>query len=167
MGLGSNLGDREAQLNRAIARIQENSSITALRQSPVFETEPWGFADQPEFLNQVIEINTEMRPQDLLEFLQQVEAMLGRERREHWQARSIDLDLLIFEDQIINSGQLILPHPELANRRFVLEPLAELAPELRVPKINRTVSELLTLCTDAHWVKKWAKPGEGTNRESA
>jgi len=167
VGLGSNLGNRETQLNRAIVRILENSSITVSRQSSVFETEPWGRANQPEFLNQVIEINTEMRPQDFLDFLLQVEIMLGRERREHWAARSIDLDLLIFKDQIIDSRLLTLPHPELANRRFVLEPLAELTPGLKVPKINKTVSELLMLCKDAHWIKKWAKTGEGTNRESA
>lgn len=167
VGLGSNLGDREKLLNQAIARIGENPLITISRVSSVFETEPWGREDQPEFLNQVIEINTEMQPQQLLEFLQQVEKTLGRERRERWTARSMDLDLLIFGDRIIDSKQLTLPHPELRNRRFVLEPLAELAPELKVPKTGKTVSELLALCTDAHWVKKWAKPGEGTNRENA
>lgn len=137
IGLGSNMGDRRAHLEAALRR------LAPLRVSPIVETEPWGRADQPRFLNAVAEIRTELGPQELLGRLLDLEHELGRERRERWGPRTIDLDLLLYGDRMIQTPDLAVPHPRLAERRFVLEGLAELCPGRTVPGLNRTVRELL------------------------
>ena len=137
IGLGSNLGDRRAMIDRALERLRPR------RVSAVLETEPWGKTDQPRFLNAVAEIETELEPHALLDRLLDVERDLGRVRREHWGPRSIDLDLLLYDDQEIRSETLAVPHPRLHERRFVLEGLAELCPDHPVPGLGRTVRQLL------------------------
>jgi 2-amino-4-hydroxy-6-hydroxymethyldihydropteridine diphosphokinase len=137
VGLGSNLGDREAMLLRAA------SAIDALRLSPVIETEPWGYADQPRFLNAVAEVETELSPRALLELLLEVERRLGRTRDgPRYGPRTIDLDLLLYGDEVIDEPGLQVPHPRLEERRFVLEPLAALVPERKIPG-NGTIQEAL------------------------
>lgn len=137
IGLGSNLGDREALIARAA------ELIGATRLSTVRETEPWGLEQQPLFLNAVAEIETGLTPQQLLDQLLDVERRLGRERiGPRWGPRVIDLDLLLFGDQTIDEPGLVVPHPHLHERRFVLEPLVELDPLQRIPG-NGTVQELL------------------------
>jgi 2-amino-4-hydroxy-6-hydroxymethyldihydropteridine diphosphokinase len=137
VGLGSNLGDREALIRRAA------ELIGARRLSSLLETEPWGYADQPMFLNAVAEVDTPLEPRALLDLLLDVERRLGRERvGPRWGPRTIDLDLLLYGDRLIAEPGLVVPHPGLATRRFVLEPLAELAPTLKIPG-NGTVQALL------------------------
>jgi 2-amino-4-hydroxy-6-hydroxymethyldihydropteridine diphosphokinase len=137
VGLGSNLGDREASLMRAA------DAIDAVRISPVIETEPWGFEAQPRFLNAVAELETGLPARGLLELLLDVEQRLGRTRTgPRYGPRTIDLDLLLYGDAVIDEPGLQVPHPRLAERRFVLEPLAALVPERKIPG-NGTIQEAL------------------------
>ena len=137
IGLGSNVGDRAALIASA-AR-----AIGARRLSTVIETEPWGLVDQPPFLNAVAEVETELDARRLLDELLRVERQLGRERSgPRWGPRTIDLDLLLFGGLRVEEAGLVVPHPHLHERRFVLEPLAELEPGLEVPGLG-TVSALL------------------------
>ena len=144
VALGSNLGDREATIRRAAA------AIGARRVSSIRETEPWGYADQPRFLNAVAEIETELGPRELLERLLAVERELGRERTgPRYGPRTIDLDLLVHGDAAVAEPGLEVPHPRLAERLFVLEPLAELAPDLEIPGAGRVQELLRGLQSDA------------------
>jgi 2-amino-4-hydroxy-6-hydroxymethyldihydropteridine diphosphokinase len=128
VGLGSNLGDRE-RLIREAAEL-----IGAVRVSTVIETEPWGHTDQPRFLNAVAELETLLAPRRLLDHLLDVERRLGRERvGPQWGPRTIDLDLLLYGDEILDEPGLVVPHPRLTEREFVLRPLAELVPALKIP----------------------------------
>jgi len=137
VGLGSNLGDRAALIASAA------QAIGARRVSTVIETEPWGLTDQPPYLNAAAEVETELDARGLLDELLEVERRLGRDRSgQRWGPRTIDLDLLLFGDLRIDEPGLVVPHPHLQERRFVLEPLAELEPELEVPGLG-TVSALL------------------------
>ncbi len=137
VGLGSNLGDREAQIKRAA------ELVGARRLSTIVETEPWGYEAQPKFLNAVAEVETELDPRSLLEQLLDVERQLGRERvGPRWGPRTIDLDLLVYGELVLDEPGLTVPHPQLAQRLFVLEPLAELAPSLEIPGVG-TVQTLL------------------------
>jgi 2-amino-4-hydroxy-6-hydroxymethyldihydropteridine diphosphokinase len=137
VGLGSNMGDREALIRRAA------EAIGARRVSSVRETEPWGYEAQPVFLNAVAELETTLTPGQLLDHLLDVERRLGRDRvGPKWGPRTIDLDLLLYGDEVVDEPGLQVPHPFLLERLFVLEPLAELAPAQRIPG-NGTVSEAL------------------------
>jgi 2-amino-4-hydroxy-6-hydroxymethyldihydropteridine diphosphokinase len=140
VGLGSNLGDREQALRQAAAL------IGAGRLSTIRETEPWGLADQPRFLNAVAQLETELTARALLESLLDVERRLGRERRgPQWGPRTIDLDLLLYGDEQIDEAGLTVPHPRLHERLFVLEPLAELDPSLKIPGIGTVQAALAGL----------------------
>jgi 2-amino-4-hydroxy-6-hydroxymethyldihydropteridine diphosphokinase len=141
VGLGSNLGDRERNLRRAVARLAELGSV---RSSSVRETDPVGIADQPRFLNAAVELETELAPRDLLDRLLAIERELGRDRalERRWGPRLVDLDLLLYGDEVVDEPGLTVPHPRLAERRFVLEPLHELDPELALPD-GRQVADLL------------------------
>ena len=137
VGLGSNLGDRQALIRRAA------ELIGARRLSSLLETEPWGYADQPKFLNAAAEVETPLTPRQLLVHLLDVERRLGRERiGPRWGPRRIDLDLLLFGDESIEEPDLVVPHPRLTEREFALRPLAELVPALKIPG-NGTVQEAL------------------------
>jgi 2-amino-4-hydroxy-6-hydroxymethyldihydropteridine diphosphokinase len=128
VGLGANLGDREATIRAAVAALPGVVAVSTLR-----ETEPVGKTDQPRFLNGVAALETELSARELLAVLLSVERELGRERRERWGPRTIDLDLLLYGLEALDEPGLTVPHPRLHERRFALEPLAELAPELAVP----------------------------------
>ncbi len=128
VGLGANLGDREGTVRHAA------ELLGAARLSTIRETEPWGYTDQPSFLNAVAELDTDLSPSDLLEQLLEIETALGRTRAgPRYGPRTIDLDLLLFGEEIVDEPGLTVPHPRLHERLFVLEPLAELAPEAEVP----------------------------------
>jgi 2-amino-4-hydroxy-6-hydroxymethyldihydropteridine diphosphokinase len=149
--LGANLGEREATLSKAIELIS-NQIAPVVAQSQLYETAPWGVVDQPSFLNQVIKIETELRPTDVLEKTLKIEKQLGRERRLRWGARVIDIDLLYYADMILESPDLCLPHPRLHERRFTLVPLAEIAPDFVHPLLKKTNQALLNECTDTSTV---------------
>jgi 2-amino-4-hydroxy-6-hydroxymethyldihydropteridine diphosphokinase len=137
VGLGSNLGDRESLIRHAA------DLIGAVRLSTILESEPWGYEQQPRFLNAAAELETVLTPRQLLDHLFDVERRLGRERvGPRWGPRTIDLDLLLYGDETIDQPGLIVPHPYLLQRRFVLEPLAELIPAQKIPG-NGTVSDAL------------------------
>ena len=137
VGLGSNLGDREATIRAAVAALPGVLAVSELR-----ETAPVGFTEQPAFLNGAVALETDLSARELLERLVAVERELGRERRERWGPRTIDLDLLLFGAETVDEPGLTVPHPRLHERRFALEPLAELDPELVVPGRGR-VRDLL------------------------
>ena len=137
VGLGANLGDREQSIRAAVSALPGVVAVSALR-----ETDPVGVTDQPRFLNGVAALETTMSARELLDALLAVERKLGRERRKRWGPRTIDLDLLLYGDEVIDEDGLTVPHPCLHERRFVLEPLADLAPKLVVPG-HGTVEELL------------------------
>jgi len=146
LSLGSNVGDRERMLSEAL-RLLEGPGLHVKRVSPVYETEPQDFKDQPWFLNLVAEVETALFPRQLLAKVQKVERGLGRKRTVPKGPRGIDIDILLVENFIIDSRELVVPHPRMAERRFVLQPLADLAPDLRHPVLRRTIKELLAAVT--------------------
>lgn len=143
IGYGSNMGDRQVLIDQAIKRIDENEDIQVIKQSTTIETPPWGVEEQDPFLNGVIEIKTLKTPLELLDFLQNIEIQLHRERKIHWGPRTIDLDILFYDQLVVDSPRLNLPHPYIAERLFVLEPLGEIAPYYVHPVYNKTIRELL------------------------
>ena len=145
--LGSNLGDRLAFLNLAITSLQKTAGeIKNL--SSVYETAAWGNTEQSNFLNQVLELQTSLLPEQLLAQIHQIEKAAGRIRSEHWGPRELDIDILFFGNQLINLPELAVPHPQLHLRRFTLLPLAEIAPDLAHPGLHKTIYELLQTCPD-------------------
>lgn len=143
IGLGSNVGDRRASIDSAVASLRCSPGVRVLRRSDLRETAPEGVAGQPAFLNGALEIETTLEPAVLLDRLLEIERALGRVRRERWGPREIDLDLLLYGDRVVKTERLVVPHPRMAERRFVLEPLAELCPRRVVPGLGRTVRRLL------------------------
>lgn len=148
IGLGSNLGDRAWHLHAAREKLRSHSEIELRQQSSLYRTAPVGVLDQPEFLNQVIAIATRLTPHALLHALLQIERELGRVREKKWGPRTIDLDILAFDQVRVNTTELVVPHPEIRHRRFVLTPWAEIAPDFRPPESGQTVAELLASCDD-------------------
>lgn len=140
LALGSNLGDRIANLRAA--RFGLPPSVVVRRSSPVYETPPWGVTDQPAFLNMVLETETELEPEPLLAYLKWIETGLGRTPAARWGPRLIDIDILFYDDIILESLKIIIPHPRLHERAFVLVPLADIAPQLVHPMLGKTVSAM-------------------------
>ncbi len=151
--LGSNLGDRQKYLSDAADLINERLGIIQARSS-VYETASWGLHGQPDFINQVIMLQTKLNPEDLLDEILKIELELGRKRRQKWGSRTIDIDILLYEDRVINTPDLKVPHPFLHERRFCLQPLSELAPEIIHPVLKRSIASLLADLSDTLYVKK-------------
>jgi 2-amino-4-hydroxy-6-hydroxymethyldihydropteridine diphosphokinase len=152
ISLGSNIGDRAENLKKAIHSIELKMGAI-VRQSSVYETKPWGYSNQPDFFNQVILIHSDKSPEDCLRSLSSIEDEMGRKRMEKWGKRLIDLDLLYVNDAIIHSEKLTLPHPGIAQRRFVLVPLVEIAPDFIHPQLKKHQRQLLAECADLLEVK--------------
>jgi 2-amino-4-hydroxy-6-hydroxymethyldihydropteridine diphosphokinase len=152
LALGTNLGDRHANLQAAMAALLP--IVVVCQTSPVYETPPWGIPDQPAFLNMVLRGETFLTPEELLKHLKHLETELGRVPGLRWGPRQIDLDILFFDDLVLDSSGLTLPHPHLHQRAFVLVPLADIAPELNHPVLQKTVGELLA-GVDTRGVKRY------------
>uniref|UniRef100_A0A7C2EK41 2-amino-4-hydroxy-6-hydroxymethyldihydropteridine diphosphokinase n=1 Tax=Ammonifex degensii TaxID=42838 RepID=A0A7C2EK41_9THEO len=133
IGLGSNLGDRENNLRQAVHALRKTPGVTVRRVAPLYRAAPVGVTDQPEFLNTVVEVTTVLSPRELLSCLLETERALGRVRGGRWGPRVIDLDLLLYDAVAINTPDLVLPHPRLTERAFVVVPLSDLVPELSLP----------------------------------
>lgn len=141
LGLGTNVGDREQNLGRALEFL--GKKISALRRAPLYETKAVGFVDQANFLNTVVAGQTTILPEELLQFVKQIEKAVGRVERFHWGPREIDIDILFYGDQVIDSPDLTIPHPRLTERDFALQPLFDLNPNFVHPGNHQTVADLL------------------------
>jgi 2-amino-4-hydroxy-6-hydroxymethyldihydropteridine diphosphokinase len=142
IGIGSNLGDRKANCMRAIELLAEKG-IVVRKESSLYETDPWGDKNQPKFLNMAIEIETDLKPRDLLNTLAHIEKELGRKKSHKWGPRIIDLDILLYDSITIDQDDLKIPHPFMHERDFVLKPLYEIAPDVKHPVLNLSTGELL------------------------
>jgi 2-amino-4-hydroxy-6-hydroxymethyldihydropteridine diphosphokinase len=140
LSLGSNLGDREGHLRDAIARLESQGHVVAV--SSLYETEPVDFINQPWFLNCAVAIETSKTPEELIAAILETEVTMGRQRGQKKGPRSIDIDILLVGDKVVEAEELNVPHPAMSERRFVLEPLAEIAPEARHPVLKKTIREL-------------------------
>lgn len=143
IGIGSNLGNRKENCLSAL-RLVSAEAGTIIKQSSLYETRPWGVEDQPKFINMAAELLTETGPKQLLEILKKIEKELGREETHRWGPRTIDLDILFYDDLILETPDLRIPHPLMHLREFVLKPLAEIAPDKVHPVLKKTVRELLS-----------------------
>ena len=144
VAVGSNMGDKYAYIESALRAIQDNQSIKNLRSSKLIETEPYGeVTEQEDFVNGMLELDTLLTPEELLAFLHDLEQAAGRERNIHWGPRTLDLDIIFYDDLIMDTDSLTIPHADMQNRMFVLKPLCELVPNKRHPLLNKTVHELM------------------------
>lgn len=151
ISLGSNIGDKKSNLQKAIALISIKCEVVA--QSSLYETAPWGNINQDNFVNQVIYLKTLYSPKNLMTFLLAVESEMGRIREDKWGPRTIDLDILFYDDVIIDEEKLKVPHPQISARKFILTPMAELSQSLIHPVLNKTINSLLAECSDNSEVK--------------
>ncbi len=143
IGLGSNLGDREANIRQALQQLEQLPETTIVRGSSLYDTEPVGLADQPNFLNGVVQIETHLAPRQLLWNLMLIERRLGRVRTQPWGPRVIDLDLLLYGDEVLDEDDLRVPHPLMTQRSFVMVPLVEIEALLVHPETNQTMLSIL------------------------
>jgi 2-amino-4-hydroxy-6-hydroxymethyldihydropteridine diphosphokinase len=150
---GSNIGDSAAYLHEASENIASRVG-SIVNQSGIYKTEPWGNKNQQDFLNQVLEVQTSLGPEEVLQQILTIELEMGRNRIEKWGPRVIDIDLLFYGNLVMQTQRLTIPHPLLHERRFTLMPLAEIAPEFMHPVLNRTMKKLLEVCQDSGVVEK-------------
>ncbi|MED4404139.1 2-amino-4-hydroxy-6-hydroxymethyldihydropteridine diphosphokinase [Metabacillus fastidiosus] len=161
LALGSNMGDREFYLMSAIKELQQYKEISIENISSIYETDPIGYTDQDQFLNMVIQIKTNLTAFDLLNVTQQIEKELGRKREVKWGPRTLDLDILLYNNENIEAEHLIVPHPRMLERSFVLIPLKELNPDINIPNNETSISVIIDQLLDKKGVRIWKqKNGE-------
>ena len=154
LGIGTNLGNREENLKQAVAKIEEYVG-PVLKSSSIYETAPWGFQSEDKFLNMVVIVETALTPSGLLGRLLMIESLLGRVRGEkRYSSRLIDIDILLYENLVVDELSLKIPHPLLQDRKFVLVPLCEIAADLIHPVLKKSMTELLEICGDKSEVRK-------------
>lgn len=158
LSLGSNLGDRLANLRAAIAALPPG--VSGLQASRVYETPPWGYEEQPAFLNQVVYGETELAPEELLSYVKAIERRMGRRKTRRYGPRIIDIDILLYANRVVNRRSLKIPHPHIAERAFVLVPLVELAPDLRHPQTGERMAAMLAN-VDRGGIKVYASKNMG------
>lgn len=156
--LGSNEGNREEWLERCLDMLSEHGNITAL--SAIYETEAWGLAEQPDFLNTAVCLETELDPTQLLAEIQQIEAALERQRTVKWGQRTLDIDIIFYNDDVIDQPDLVVPHPYLQDRGFALIPICELVPDYIHPVLQKSVTTLLEECADTLPVRMYVPGGK-------
>lgn len=168
--LGTNIGDRAGHLLDArellaspgllsdlFPDLPRGHSVTVTRVSRIYETAAWGKIEQDDYLNQVVSIATLLNPQQLLLLISTIESRMGRIRKKIWEPRIIDLDILFYGMEVISEEKLVIPHPHLQDRRFALTPLAEIAPDLLHPVLQKSIRALLEMCPDTLWVKEFTQ----------
>ncbi|HET7657945.1 MAG TPA: 2-amino-4-hydroxy-6-hydroxymethyldihydropteridine diphosphokinase [Bacillales bacterium] len=155
IALGANVGDRLDSLHQALLMLDENPEIHVNRLSSIYETDPVGYTDQPNFLNMVAEVSTTLSPLDFFHITSTVETQLGRERTVRWGPRVIDLDILLYDNLRMETDLLQIPHPRMVERAFVLIPLAEINPELRIPDQQSTIADYISQISDKEGVRLW------------
>lgn len=153
LGLGSNQGDREGNLRKALSLLSRDGHITAL--SSVYETEPWGYTAQPLFLNMACALETRLGPMDLLELAHGVEHELGRVPTFQYGPRTVDVDILFYGDEVMETPGLQIPHPGIPERAFALVPLAEIAPDILHPILRKSIGELLAIVPGKEGILRW------------
>ncbi|KGA96316.1 2-amino-4-hydroxy-6-hydroxymethyldihydropteridine pyrophosphokinase [Alkalihalobacillus alcalophilus ATCC 27647 = CGMCC 1.3604] len=155
LALGSNIGNRQEYLKQALALLQEHTHIQLNNQSPIYETEPVGYVDQQPFLNMVVEIATSLEPLKLLEVTQSIELECGRKRDVRWGPRTLDLDILLYDEENMEVENLSIPHPRMLERAFVMIPLSDLQPDRLICNQQKTVGEIAQSLPDKEGVKRW------------
>jgi 2-amino-4-hydroxy-6-hydroxymethyldihydropteridine diphosphokinase len=164
-GIGTNLGERETNLRESIAGIEKNIG-PVLKCSSLYETEPWGFKSDNQFLNMVVLAETKLSPSGVLGAILMIEAFLGRIRGDiQYASRIIDIDILLYDDTVVDEVSLKIPHPHMHERRFVLAPLCEIDPDLVHPVLKKTIASLLETCEDKSEVKKYFCPPPDSYRD--
>jgi 2-amino-4-hydroxy-6-hydroxymethyldihydropteridine diphosphokinase len=153
--LGTNIGDREVHLRKALNLLQQDNRMQLVTISSIYETDPVGYKEQPPFLNIAVKIRTSYQPLELLSKTQEIEAILGRERNIRWGPRIIDLDILLYNQENIQTESLIVPHPRMTERGFVLIPLFELNPRIKIPGSNLSIDQLINQLLDKEGVRLW------------
>lgn len=157
LSLGANLGNRAATLHAAIAMMQETMIVTNVVVSPLYETEPVGYSKQPPFLNCAVRGDCVLSPDDLAHALRNVEQYYGRQSRPRWHERELDIDIILLGNTIVAFEHLYIPHPRMNQRRFVLQPVTDIASSMRHPILGKTMEQLLEECTDTHAVKLYTE----------
>ncbi|HRE56630.1 MAG TPA: 2-amino-4-hydroxy-6-hydroxymethyldihydropteridine diphosphokinase [Candidatus Kapabacteria bacterium] len=152
LSLGANLGNRAATLRAAISMMQETAILTHIVVSPLYETEPVGYTEQPSFLNCAVRGVCVLDPNDLAFSLRAIEHHFGRQSRPRWHERELDIDIILFGNTILSTEHLCIPHPRMTQRRFVLQPITDIAASMRHPILGKTMEQLLEECADTHAV---------------
>jgi 2-amino-4-hydroxy-6-hydroxymethyldihydropteridine diphosphokinase len=159
LALGTNLGDRIENLQAAVHALAPEVIVSA--ESKIYETSPWGYEDQPAFLNMAIRAETDLEPDSLLKYLKALEARLGRTQSFHWGPRVIDIDILFYDGLVIDSPAVVIPHPHLQERGFVLVPLSDIAPDFIHPVLKKTIKELLSAMASLNGITPYTAQRRG------